>query len=43
MVRLLITVMRLIARWPLPVLRGLGWGLGMLLYVLHMNVAMWCR
>jgi KDO2-lipid IV(A) lauroyltransferase len=32
MVRLLITVMRLIARWPLPVLRGWGWGLGMLLY-----------
>ncbi len=33
MVRLLITVMRLIARWPLPVLRALGWALGMLLYV----------
>lgn len=32
MVRLLITVMRLIANWPLPVLRAIGWALGMLLY-----------
>jgi KDO2-lipid IV(A) lauroyltransferase len=33
MVKLLIACMRAIASWPLPVLRGLGWGLGMLLYV----------
>lgn len=32
MVRLLIVFMRWIAPWPLPVLRGLGWFLGMLLY-----------
>jgi len=31
MVRLLIAFMRLIAPWPLPVLRALGWLLGMLL------------
>lgn len=34
MVRLLIAFMRWIAPWPLPVLRGLGWILGMLLYAL---------
>ena len=32
MVRLLIAFMRLIAPWPLPVLRALGWLLGMLLW-----------
>ena len=34
MVRLLITFMRWIAPWPLPVLRLMGWGFGMLLYAL---------
>jgi len=34
MVRLLITFMRWIAPWPLPVLRRIGWGLGMLLFAL---------
>ena len=34
MVRLLIAFMRLIARLPLPLLRALGWGFGMLLLAL---------
>ncbi len=34
MVRLLIVFMRLIATLPLPLLRALGWGLGMLLFAL---------